>query len=885
MNNRSIKLPMTMIVFLFLVAFMAPVSGAQVKDWTFMVYMAADNNLEGGAELDIMELEMTGSTDEVNFVVQIDRSGNYSGNTHLKWSGAQRYYITKSGDPHKVTSEPLVKLGDVDMAAPETLLDFVAWASENYPAQRYAIILWNHGTGWKEIQPSFSEDFAYQPTPAIEGTGSFMDDISFNISYDETSKTSMSIPSLHKTLGEASNIIGQKIDLLGFDACLMQMVEVAWAAKPFAKYQVGSPDLEPEKGWPYDMIAERLVANPGMGPEELGKVITESYRLSYSGGSQGNTAVILSLMNLEKLDFFKQNLDHFCDSVRQNIRCIDIIETARNDALKYSYGDYIDLGHFLSLLGNSNANSAIKLSANRLLAALRGSRRLEGLVTNIEHNGDKFDSTTGLSIFFPTRQGFRIYMHPYSELTFASETEWFNLLNEISVPNIPYLKLKDIVLEDNNKDGRIAPGEEVTVYLSVHNIGKQTLSTAEIFCETDSSILDAKSYTAKISKLPSPQKTSLIKAFKFKVSKEALIHSEVNLSFTLKEDNIPDSTLKTTFYIREPFATSGHALLVITDNFSPPSPILQQMLTDAGVTFDIWDRQFDGELRTEVLRRYIDGWVFVASQDSTPEQTLNEEEVDALDEFLGIGGRLVLNGQDIGFSLRESEFLETRCRTIFVQDDVNVHVVSGADGFLSGNHFNIFGGDGANNQKWPDEIDALPGGSIFFKYEEGARDMADDRYMVGPNHKPGSLSRGIKSSGGAAVKVVDGYRLMLFGFGIEAISAKAQRTQLMKAIIEFMQPDPMTEIHNFASAATRRTRHRNISETAFLERADLLSTMTNRLVNDIKERSSQDPGAAEKAISYIQSFPGEQKKLLNNLEKNIRALLEFEGHHGTLEQR
>lgn len=880
MDYRSIRL--TLIIFLLFVAFTGPVLGAQVKDWTFMVYMAADNNLEGGAEIDIMELEMSGSTDEVNFVVQIDRSGNYSGNTQLKWSGAQRYYITKSGDPHRVTSEPVDKLGNVDMAASETLLDFVAWASENYPAERYAIILWNHGTGWKEIQPSFSEEFAYQPTPGMEAA---MQNITFNISYDETSKTSMNIPSLHKTLAEASNIIGQKIDLLGFDACLMQMLEVGWAAKPFVKYQVGSPDLEPEKGWPYDMIAERLVANPGMGPEELGKVITESYRLSYSGGSQGNTAVVLSLMNLEKLDSFKQNLDEFCDSARQNIRYIDIIETARNDALKYSYGDYIDLGHFLGLLSDTNANSAIKSSAKRLLTTLRGDGRQKGLIASLDHNGEKFDSTTGLSVFFPAREGFRIYMHPYSELTFAKETEWFNFLNEISAPNIPYLKLDDIVLEDNNKDGRIAPGEEVTVYVSVRNLGKQTLSTAEIFCETDSTFLDAKSYGAEISKLPRPQKTSLIKSFKFKVNQDALIHSEINLRFTLKGHNIPDSTLKTTFYIREPFATSGHALLVITDNFSPPSPVLQQMLTDAGVKFDIWDRQFDGELRPEVLRRYIDGWVFVASQDSTPEQTLNEEEVDALDEFLGTGGRLVLNGQDMAFSLRESEFIEKRCRTIFVQDDVNVHVVSGAEGFLSGNHLNIFGGDGANNQKWPDEVDALPGGQIFFKYEEGARDMADDRYMIGPNHKPGSLSRGIKSSGAAAVKVTDGYRLMLFGFGIEAVSARAQRTQLMKAIVEFMQPDPMTEIHNFASAATRRTRHKSISEAAFLERADLLTTMTNRLVNDIKERSNQDPRAAEKAISYIQSFPSEQKQLLNNLEKNIRTLLEFGDHHGTLERR
>ena len=65
------------------------------KEWTFMLFMAADNNLEAATSIDINELEKYGSTDEVNFVAQIDRNGNYSQDSELKWSGAKRFYIIK----------------------------------------------------------------------------------------------------------------------------------------------------------------------------------------------------------------------------------------------------------------------------------------------------------------------------------------------------------------------------------------------------------------------------------------------------------------------------------------------------------------------------------------------------------------------------------------------------------------------------------------------------------------------------------------------------------------------------------------------------------------------------------------------------------------------
>ncbi len=854
------------------------------KEWTFMIFMAADNNLEAATSVDINEIEQHGSTDKVNFVAQIDRNGGYSNNSELKWSGARRFYVTKDKNTSKMSSKSLEDLGDVDMADPAALTDFVTWAKENYPARRYALILWNHGTGWKEIQPSVM-DADVGEIGISAGLANAVENISYNISYDDTSKTSMSIPILGETLARIKGILGKPLDLLGFDACLMQMVEVSWTAGPYALCQIASPDQEPERGWPYDLIAGELVKKPEMNHLALGKFIADVYNKSYMSGSQGNTAVVLSVIDLEKSEAFREDLDRFCNVARQNISDIDKYEAARDAALKYSYGDYIDLGDFLDLLIKSSIKGETRSAAAQLLKTIAGEKKNGGYVARNAKNGDKFKSSHGISIFFPTRQGFKTYKARYHEHAIAQDTEWYNFLSEVANPNIPYLKIEDVILEDNNKDGRIAAGEEVKVFASLRNLGRKSLEKVDISCVTDSKLLDNTKYVAELTKLPAPGKTELIHAFTLKVNEDAPVHSEIELNISLFSELLPVSSIKSTFYIKEPFSSTGHALLVLTDNFSPASPVLQQMMQNAGVKFDTWDRMLDGALRPEVLKRYLEGWVFIAAQDSTPEQSLTAEEIEALDQFLKSGGRLVLNGQDLAFTLRDDDFLKTRCKARFVQDDVNVHVVSGTNGFAGNRSFPIFGGDGANNQKWPDEIDPLQGAEAILKYEEGARDKADDREMNGPNHKPGSLTRGITSSGAAGIRVVDGYRLILFSFGIEAINNSSQRNEIMKQIADFMQPGADAEVRNLARAASRRVNPQTSSERVIIERADLLSNVEERLLKQIKNDFNRNPETRSIVLDEIQRLPADQRKAVQNLEKNVQSLLEFDSQHGTLNQR
>ncbi|GAB4271244.1 MAG: hypothetical protein Kow0029_08720 [Candidatus Rifleibacteriota bacterium] len=889
MDYKSIISPIRLLLFLALICLPAAIFAQDTtREWTFMIFMAADNNLESGTSLDINELEKYGSTDKVAFVAQIDRNGNYSNESELKWSGTRRFFVTKDNQPEKMTSKMVEDLGEIDMSTPEALTDFVTWAKENYPAKRYALILWNHGTGWKEIQP----DIMAADAPSVElsadmispGMEAAIDNISYNISYDDTSHDSMDIPTLRETLAEIKEILGQPIDLLGFDACLMQMAEIAWAAAPFASYQIGSPDLEPERGWPYDLIAAGLTKKPAMSPLELGTLIVKTYKQSYDSGSQGNTAVVLSLLDLKQIDNFKEKLNDFCDSIIRNISDIDKIEKCRDEALKYTYGDYIDLCHFLELIRKTSVDSSTKATAYNLYKAIIGEKKKGGLVCRLAFTGEKFAKTRGLSIFFPNRQGFKTYLNRYKRLSFCRDTEWFSALREIATPNIPYMRIDGAILVDANKDGRIAAGEEITLNLSIRNLGRKSLKSATVRCITDSPYLESKSFEVNLTKLPGPQKTDLIPVMKLRVNQNTPVNSEIVLNISLKGKELPLSTISTTFYVKEPFSSTGHALLVLTDGFSPSGSAINEMLNSAGVQYDTWDRVLDGDIKPEVLKRYLDGWVLVVVQDSTPQQSLTEKEIEALSNFLNSGGKLVLDGQDIAFSLRNSRFLSEKCKTSFIQDDVNVHVVSGINGFAGNQTFQIFGGDGANNQKWPDEVDALPGGELIIKYEERARDMADEKEMVGPNHKPNSRTRGIKSSGGAAVKVIDGYRLLFFAFGIEAINNRSQRNSFMKQILAVMQPDITSEMRNLARASSRSARS-PLSNRAILEKNDMLSSIESRLLNQIKYEFNKNPMAARKVLREIRSLPDVERQALKKFEKNVESLLEFEKQHGTLNRR
>ncbi len=871
----------TIILLLLAVVAAVPLhaeNAAARKKWTFMLYMAADNNLESSADADLNELETIGSTENVNIVVQLDRIGRYSQDSEFKWPEAKRFFVKKDSNPKKFSSPVIQELGEIDMAAPESLLDFITWAARNYPAERYALIMWNHGTGWKEISPQIMASYDTIETDrrrnVPDSISAALNSISYNISYDDTSASSMDIPSLGATMAKVPGILGQPLDLLGFDACLMQMLEVAYEVRDYARYQVGAPDLEPDRGWPYDAILQKLAATPTMDGRKLGQSIVASYKASYEAGSQGNTSVVLSLIDLSKVKEFTTALEGLARTLKEGMQEIDAIDQAREEALKYVYKDYADLGHFIQLLSAKMKGSGVKSALGDLKSLLQGTAE-ERLVVSCARTGEKYKNSYGLAVFLPDREGFHTYKNRYKLLAMSKENGWFKFLQEYEAPSFPYIRIQDILLEDENRDGRFAPGELVTVGLQLRNLGTKPAVKARITLNSASEFIEQTSFALDLTELPAPRKEKIVSVFKFRIKPDAPLNQPVALSASLSGQQIPLSTAHTTFYLKSPFVSAGKVLLVYTDGFSPAAPVLQAMLRDSGVAFDVWDRSLDGNLRPDVLKRYMDGWVLLSVQDSSDQQKLANEEVESLSGFLKTGGRLVISGQDLPFSLRETPFLETLCKVKFVQDDTNVHVVKGLGGFLNGSTYQIYGGDGANNQKWPDEIDALPGASVIMKYEEGARDLANDSDMNGPNLRPSSPTRGIKSSGGAAVKVVDGYRLLFFAFGIEAVNSQVQRAAMVKAIASFMSPEISGQIQDMAGASRSRSRARSRTARDVALSAEMMGNLQERILKQVKQNLEQNPQLPARALETIRALPPESRSAVSSLERDLQGMVNF----------
>jgi hypothetical protein len=373
--------------------FLAPVH-ASAAEWTFLIFLNGNNNLDSYGTDDLNEMEQVGSTDKINVVVQW---------ASLEAKKVRRLLIKKDNDPVNVTSPVVEDLGSVDMGDWHSLTDFVNWGVKNYPAQKYFVDVWDHGSGWHER-------FANGLKPT-------------DISWDEITGNFMTTKQLGLAMTEASRIIGHKVDIYGSDACLMTMLEVAGEMSESVNVFVGSEEVEPAEGWPYDALLRKWNALGNATPRAVAKVLTEEYVKSYQGGSQGTREITFSALDLSKYNAVAtavtalgQNLKTFGDDERQKA-------TAAAEATEYfTYRDYGDLLDFLS---NLKASSISRLD-NRVVKAVEDS--VEQLVfVNLGSSG--YAKAKGVAIWLPTSTWTHDpYAELYKDLEFQKQTDWGSAL-------------------------------------------------------------------------------------------------------------------------------------------------------------------------------------------------------------------------------------------------------------------------------------------------------------------------------------------------------------------------------------------------------------------------------------------------------------------------
>lgn len=375
-----------------------------MKEWTFLVYLNGHNNLDHFGAININQMEQVGSTKDVNIVVQW--ASNQGGST-------KRLLVKKDNDPKKVTSPVVQDMGKVDMGDWRNIVEFVKWAQTNYPAKHYFLNIWDHGSGWHAMQ---LQDLATNSP----GRAFFPMDIS----WDDDSGNSITTEQLGQALAESAQVIGHKIDVYGSDACLMAMAEVAGEMADSVEYFVGSEEVEPAAGWPYDALLKRWTANPTASGADIAKILTTEYVKSYTNGSNGNQDVTFSAFNLAKMGSFNESIT----ALGSKLQHLDVggrkkVVSAINETQYFTDSDYGDLGDFLTLVERNRTIDADVIGQVR-------NNIDEFVIAN--QTSPRYSKAKGVAIWLPgSKDLYQSYSNRYQKMHFNLKTNWGQALQSI----------------------------------------------------------------------------------------------------------------------------------------------------------------------------------------------------------------------------------------------------------------------------------------------------------------------------------------------------------------------------------------------------------------------------------------------------------------------
>jgi hypothetical protein len=333
--------------------------------WLVLEYLAADNDLEGELLSDLAEMERVGSTPGVvEVLAQVDRS---QGNDTSKgnWHGTRRYYVTRGTNPRKISSRLLADLGPTNTGDPGVLESYIRFGAQRYPTRATALVLLNHGSGFyvpPEMQSRNGIAVRRRRPPIFHTTREHLREamsVNRGIAYDDGAGDCLDNQELKRVLGTAHRVLGRKVDVVGMDACLMTMIEVAYQIRDHAQILVGSEEVEPGPGWPHAAILADLTKSPTMTGPELGAAVVQRYVESYRHGGENATQ---SAIDLGQLDALVKAADALARRLLADIKSAAVTTSllnVRRRTLSFYEGLYVDLRHLAANLATATGKGPI----------------------------------------------------------------------------------------------------------------------------------------------------------------------------------------------------------------------------------------------------------------------------------------------------------------------------------------------------------------------------------------------------------------------------------------------------------------------------------------------------------------------------------------------
>ncbi|MBR8383895.1 hypothetical protein KDX26_15985 [Burkholderia cenocepacia] len=324
---------------------------------TVLVYLIG-SNLTDSAQASLEQMTEASAGNQVQFVVTTGAGTESHGD--VIWTKVQRWLIA-GGRRTELDDRP----AQADLTKPDALQDFLVWGIKTYPAQRYAVILNDHGG-------------------AYDGFG-----------YSVSGDSHLSIDQLVAAFKNTKIATGATFDLIGFDACMMASVEVAAAMKPFGHYLAASEDLE-YGSWDYAAIASGLANNPRMDGLALGKLIADAY---YDATEKriSTADFTFSVTDLQQVDPLLQVVNQLGDELGSGKYLATKMADIRSHIQSFST-DWIAKTDVVDLLQLSRGLTGLQppLTAND---AVVGARIKNAVV--YQRVGSARADVAGLNIFMP----------------------------------------------------------------------------------------------------------------------------------------------------------------------------------------------------------------------------------------------------------------------------------------------------------------------------------------------------------------------------------------------------------------------------------------------------------------------------------------------------
>jgi hypothetical protein len=309
---------------------------ARPPRWTVLVFMAADNNLALSGVGDIEEMEAAGANPEVQVVVQAEfnpatfsRVSVTPATLHLPNYNTFRYAFggltplaTARVGPNGSTTD----IGNRNMTDPSELRAFIQYGKATYPAEHYAVVLWNHGGGYQGLLT------------------------------DETTAGGrmMTLSELKSGLAGVGTI-----DMLDFDMCLMGGYEALEAVNGVASTVAFSQEVEPGDGDPYTSILQTLYQSPSMDGRALASTVVEKYNAYYM--ASGRSSTTKSAYDLSGYAAFENALNALATSLTASANTLSLaVASGSRVSQKFTFPIFTDISSLMDSLSVRVTSASLK---------------------------------------------------------------------------------------------------------------------------------------------------------------------------------------------------------------------------------------------------------------------------------------------------------------------------------------------------------------------------------------------------------------------------------------------------------------------------------------------------------------------------------------------